>query len=69
VYKAQIDLAAESHELLVEALETTLSMIRSGQTSGADLLADGLAEYDFLVQLRRPPAASTASTASTEHHA
>lgn len=53
MYKAQIDLAAESHEMLIKALETTVAMIRSGQTSGADLLADGLAEYDFLVQTPR----------------
>lgn len=50
MYKVQIDVAAESHEQLLTALEQATSQIRAGHCSGAQLLGEGWAEYDFPVQ-------------------
>lgn len=50
MYKAQIDVAAETREALVVALEEAAAQIKGGAVSGADLLGDGWTEYDFLVQ-------------------
>lgn len=55
MYKVQIDLTAETPKPLIEVLEKTYVLVRNGQTGGAEFLAGGYAEYDFLVQAHQPP--------------